>query len=107
METQYVVQGFFGAGQGMVACKPILHAMEPLARSCGEVLAGQCDGVLVYAQDADFDRGEYSTPVILARYGAVPHPEILGLRQRVPEPAQEHETWWRLPRNSGDHAQAL
>lgn len=81
METLYVVQGFYGVGEGLVAAKPILHGMEQLARSRGEALAGRCDGVLVYAQDADVDRGEYSKPVVLATYGNVPYPEKQGLRQ--------------------------
>lgn len=75
METLYVVQGFYGLGDGVVAGKPILHGMEQLARTRGEALAEQCDGVLVYAQGADVDRGEYSVPVILAKYGSVPNPE--------------------------------
>ncbi len=81
METLYVVQGFYGEGEGAVAGKPILHGMEQLARSRGEALAEHCDGVLVYAQGADADRGEYSTPVVLAKYGNVPHPERQSLRQ--------------------------
>jgi hypothetical protein len=77
----YVVQGFHEVGGDIVADKPILHGMEQLARTRGEVLAGQLDGVLVYAQAADIDRGEYSEPVILARYGRVPHPEQQSLCQ--------------------------
>ena len=92
METLYVVQGFYGVGEGAVAGKPILHGMEELARTRGEALAGQCDGVLVYAQGADADHGEYSAPVILARYGDVPYPEAQTLSQPVPEsePRQAH-----------------
>jgi len=75
MGTLYVVQGFHEVDGDIVADKPILHGMEQLARTRGEMLAGQRDGVLVYAQAADIDRGEYSEPVILARYGRVPHPE--------------------------------
>lgn len=75
METLYVVQGFHAAGGSVVADKPILHGMEQLARTRGEMLAEQLAGVLVYAQAADADRGEYSEPVILAKYGQVPHPE--------------------------------
>ncbi|KZC38997.1 hypothetical protein RHOFW510R12_21570, partial [Rhodanobacter sp. FW510-R12] len=75
MGTLYVVQGFHEVDGDIVADKPILHGMEQLARTRGEMLAGQLDGVLVYAQAADVDRGEYSEPVILARYGWVPHPE--------------------------------
>jgi hypothetical protein len=36
------------------------------------MLARNRDGVLVYAQTADADRGEYSEPMILAKYGQVP-----------------------------------
>ncbi|HZX72496.1 MAG TPA: hypothetical protein VFE77_16950 [Rhodanobacter sp.] len=112
METLYVVQGFYGVGQGMVACRPILHGMEPLARSRGEALAGQCDGVLVYAQGADVDRGEYSIPVILAKYGNVPHPEAQSLRRQMTEPASGQpasgpEAWSSSPPISGSDARAL
>lgn len=107
METLYVVQGFHGVGQGMVAGKPILHAMEQLARTRAEALAGQCDGVLVYAQDADVDRGEYSAPVILAKYGDVPHPETQSLRQPVPEAAHGQASWWGGPQWGGKPAHAL
>ena len=107
VETLYVVQGFYGAGQGMIAGKPILHGMEQLARARGEALAGQCDGVLVYAQGADVDRGEYSAPVILAKYGEVPHPETQSLRQPIPESAHERASWWGLPGFRGSHVQAL
>jgi hypothetical protein len=75
MGTLYVVQGFCEVDGGVIADKPILHGMEQLARTRGAMLAGKRDGVLVYAQAADADRGEYSEPVILAKYGRVPHPE--------------------------------
>lgn len=108
METLYVVQGFYGMGQGMVAGKPILHGMEQLARSRGEALAAECDGVLVYAQGADVDRGEYSAPVILATYGDVPQPEAQSLRQLAPEPVpRQAASWWGLPSFGGSRAQAL
>ncbi|MEO6799160.1 MAG: hypothetical protein ABI178_04425 [Rhodanobacter sp.] len=107
METLYVVQGFYRVGQNMVACQPILHGMEPLARSRGEALASQCDGVLVYAQGADVDQGEYSTPVILAQYGDVPHPEAQSLSQHMAEPASAHAAWSSLPPISGSQARAL
>ncbi|WP_426700901.1 hypothetical protein ACPPVV_16200 [Rhodanobacter sp. Col0626] len=80
METLYIVQGFHAEGGDVVADKPILHGMEQLARTRGEMLADQCDGVLVYAQAADVDRGQYSEPVILAKYGEVPNPEQQSLR---------------------------
>ena len=85
METLYVVQGFHVVSQGTVAAKPILHGMERLARKRGEALADQCDGVLVYAQEADADRNEYSAPVVLAKYGDVPNPEAQSLRDSVPQ----------------------
>jgi hypothetical protein len=81
MGTLYVVQGFCEVGGDVVADKPILHGMEQLARTRGEMLAEQRDGVLVYAQAADIDRGEYSEPVILAQYGVVPNPEQHSLAQ--------------------------
>jgi len=81
MGTLYVVQGFHEVDGDIVADKPILHGMEQLARTRGEMLAEERDGVLVYAQAADTDRGEYSEPVILAKYGCVPHPEQQSLRQ--------------------------
>ena len=81
MGTLYVVQGFHEVNGDVVADKPILHGMEQLARTRGEMLAGQLEGVLVYAQAANVDRGEYSQPVILAEYGHVPHPEQQSLRQ--------------------------
>ncbi len=81
MGTLYVVQGFCEVGGDIIADKPILHGMEQLARTRGELLAGRRDGVLVYAQAADIDRGEYSEPVILAKYGQVPNPEQQSLRQ--------------------------
>lgn len=81
MGTLYVVQGFHEVDGDVVADKPILHGMEQLARTRGEMLAGQREGVLVYAQAADIDRGEYSEPIILARYGRVPHPEQQSLSQ--------------------------
>ncbi|HWX65617.1 MAG TPA: hypothetical protein VNZ27_04225 [Rhodanobacter sp.] len=80
MGTLYVVQGFSEVGDDVVADKPILHGMEQLARTRGEMLAARYDGVLVYAQAADADRGEYSEPVILAKYGHVPNPERQSLR---------------------------
>lgn len=75
MGTLYVVQGFHEVGGDLVADKPILHGLEQLALTRGRMLAGISEGVLIYAQAADVDRGEYSEPVILARYGHVPHPE--------------------------------
>jgi hypothetical protein len=81
MGTLYVVQGFHEMDGDVVADKPILHGMEKLALTRGEMLAAQRDGVLVYAQAADLDRDEYSKPVILAKYGHVPHPEQQSLRQ--------------------------
>jgi len=79
MGTLYVVQGYHEVSGEMVSDKPILHGMEDLARVRGECLAADREGVLVYAQSADVDRGEYSRPVILASYGKVPHPEAEGL----------------------------
>lgn len=81
MGTLYIVQGFHAVDGDVVADKPILHGMEQLARTRGELLAGQLHGVLVYAQAADVDRGEYSEPVILAKYGDVPNPEAQSLRR--------------------------
>ncbi len=81
MGTLYVVQGFCEVDGDIIADKPILHGMEQLARTRGELLAEQRDGVLVYAQAADIDRGEYSEPVILAKYGQVPNPEQQSLCQ--------------------------
>lgn len=75
MGTLYVVQGFHEMDGDVVADKPILHGLEQLALTRGQLLADHSDGVLVYAQAADVDRGEYSEPVILAKYGRVPHPE--------------------------------
>jgi hypothetical protein len=91
----------------MVACKPILHGMEPLARSRGEALAAEYGGVLVYAQDADVDRGEYSTPVILAKYGDVPHPEEQSLSRQVAGADLVGEAWQHLPPISGHYVQEL
>ncbi|GAA0889979.1 hypothetical protein [Rhodanobacter soli] len=81
MGTLYVVQGFHKVDGDFIADKPILHGMEQLARTRGEMLAEERDGVLVYAQAADTDCGEYSEPIILAKYGRVPHPEQQSLRQ--------------------------
>ena len=107
METLYVVQTFYGMERDMVAGKPILHGMEQLARARGEALACECDGVLVYAQGADVDRGEYSTPVILATYGDVPHPEAQGLCEPVSEASHKEKRWWGLPSISGDAVRAV
>ncbi|OOG55498.1 hypothetical protein [Rhodanobacter sp. C03] len=79
METLYVVQSFHEVDGAVLPEKPVLHGMEALARRSGEQLAMQCEGVLVYAQGADTDRGEYSDPVILAKYGRVPDPQKQGL----------------------------
>lgn len=81
MGTLYVVQGFCEVDGDVIADKPILHGMEQLARTRGAMLAERRDGVLVYAQAADIDRGEYSEPVILAKYGLVPNPEQQSLGQ--------------------------
>lgn len=81
MGMLYVVQTFHEAGDHVVADKPILHGMEKLALTRAAMLAAERNGVLVYAQAADVDRGEYSQPVILATYGHVPHPERQDLRQ--------------------------
>ena len=81
MGMLYVVQGFCEVDGDYIADKPILHGMEQLARTRGKLLAGQREGVLVYAQAADMDRGEYSEPVILAKYGQVPNPEQQSLCQ--------------------------
>lgn len=75
METLYVVQSFHEVDGAILPEKPVLHGMEEFARRRGEQLAGQCEGVLVYAQEADTDRGEYSAPIILAKYGRVPDPQ--------------------------------
>jgi hypothetical protein len=72
METVYVVQGFQNVGGAVMPEKPLLHGFENLALSHGAELAGQKAGVVVYAQKADTDRGEYSLPVILASYGEIP-----------------------------------
>lgn len=84
METLYVVQSFHEVDGAVLPEKPVLHGMEEFARRRGEQLAGQCEagqceGVLVYAQAADTDRGEYSDPVILAKYGHVPDPQAESL----------------------------
>lgn len=81
MGMLYIVQGFHAEEGNVVADKPILHGLEQLARTRGEMLAAELHGVVVYAQQADVDRGEYSEPVILAKYGDVPHPEQQSLRQ--------------------------
>ena len=81
MGTLYVVQGFEKIDGGIVACKPILHGLADLAISRAAGLAARCHGVLVYSQVADTDRGEYSTPRILAQHGQVPNPERQTLRQ--------------------------
>jgi hypothetical protein len=75
METLYVVQSFREVEGDVLPEKPVLHGMEEFARKCGEQLATQREGVLVYAQGADTNRGEYSDPVILAKYGRVPNPQ--------------------------------
>jgi hypothetical protein len=80
METLYVVQSFREVEGDVLPEKPVLHGMEEFARRRGEQLAAQCDGVLVYAQGADTNRGEYSDPVILAEYGHVPNPQGHSLR---------------------------
>jgi len=80
METLYVVQSFREVDGDVLAEKPVLHGMEEFARKFGEQLATQRDGVLVYAQDADTNREEYSDPVILAKYGRVPNPQQQNLR---------------------------
>jgi hypothetical protein len=83
METLYVVQSFREVDGDLQPGKPVLHGMEQFARECGEQLAQWHPGVLVYAQRADTDRGEYATPVVLARYGRVPHPQVRGLHQAL------------------------
>jgi hypothetical protein len=80
METLYVVQSFREVEGDVLPEKPVLHGMEEFARRRGEQLATECEGVLVYAQGADTNRGEYSDPVILAEYGHVPNPQGQGLR---------------------------
>lgn len=87
MGTIYVVQGFHEVEGDVIADKPVLHGMERLARSRGHALADRCAGVLVYAQGADADRGEYSPPTILASYGRVPHPDRQRLDLRGQHPA--------------------
>lgn len=47
----------------------------------GEMLTGQRDGRLVYAQRVVADRGEYSKAVMLAKYGQVPHSQQQSLGQ--------------------------
>lgn len=69
METVYVVQSFQSVGGELQPQKPLLHGFEDLALNHGAELAEQRSGVVVYAQQADTDRGEYSDPVILASYG--------------------------------------
>ncbi|HEY8683907.1 MAG TPA: hypothetical protein VIM06_12110 [Rhodanobacter sp.] len=80
METLYVVQSFRAVDGDLLPEKPVLHGMEEFARRRGEQLARQREGVLVYAQAADTDRGEYADPVILAKYGHVPDPQEQSLR---------------------------
>jgi hypothetical protein len=80
METLYVVQSFREVEGDVLPEKPVLHGMEEFARKRGEQLAAQREGVLVYAQAADTNRGEYSDPVILAKYGHVPNPQEQSLR---------------------------
>jgi hypothetical protein len=72
MEKVYLVRVFYEVYGGMRADKPLLYRSESVARQRGEMLARNRDGVLVYAQAADPDRGEYSEPMILAKYGQVP-----------------------------------
>lgn len=81
MGTLYVVQGFREIDGSVVADKPILHGIQLMALERAETLARQRHGVLVYAQVADADRGEYSPPTILAQHGSVPHPERHTLRR--------------------------
>lgn len=69
MEIVYVVQGFQSVGGAILPEKPLLHGFEDLALSHGAELAEVRPGVVVYAQKADTDRGQYSEPVILATYG--------------------------------------
>jgi hypothetical protein len=83
METLYVVQGFREVEGAVMADKPVLHGMETYARQLGEQLAPEREGVLVYAQSADTDRGEYADPVVLVTYGNVPEPQeqsLIGCR---------------------------
>lgn len=81
MGKLYVVQGFREVDGNVIADKPILHGMEDLALKRAQMLAVGCHGVLVYAQIADADRGEYSRPTILIQHGNVPDPERHSLRQ--------------------------
>lgn len=71
METVYVVQSFQNVGGAVLPEKPLLHAFESLALSHGAELAAERAGVVIYAQQADTDRGEYSHPVVLASYGQI------------------------------------
>jgi hypothetical protein len=73
MDKVYLVRVFYEVYGGMRADKPLLYQTESLARERGEMLARNRDGVLVYEQAADAERGEYSEPMILAKYGQVPN----------------------------------
>jgi len=73
MDKVYLVRVFYEVYGGMRADKPLLYQSESMARQRGEMLARDRDGVLVYAQAADPDRGEYSEPTILAKYGHIPN----------------------------------
>ena len=72
MEKVYLVRVFYEVYGGMRADKPLLYLSESMARKRGEMLARDRDGVLVYAQAADADEGQYSEPMIIAKYGQVP-----------------------------------
>ncbi|MEO6925664.1 MAG: hypothetical protein ABI129_03265 [Rhodanobacter sp.] len=107
MEMLYVVQSFYVVSQRTVAAKPILHVTERMARTRGEVLADQCDGVVVYAQGADADRNEYSAPVVLAKYGDVPNPEAQSLRDSAQQSVRRKAFRSNLSRLRGNRAHML
>jgi hypothetical protein len=73
MEKVYAVQVFYEVYHGIRADKPLLYGCESVARECGEALARDRHGVLVYEQVIDANRGDQPQPMILAKYGNVPN----------------------------------
>lgn len=78
MQKIYAVQVFHEVYDGIRADEPLLYESESVAREQGETLAPGRHGVLVYEKVIGVDRRDYSTPMILAKYGHVPSMLIRG-----------------------------
>ena len=72
MQTIYVVETYQQSEGELWPERAVICRSDDDARSRALFMADSAVGVIAYSQEVAPDAGDYRSPVVLARYGAVP-----------------------------------